>query len=55
MAKPRYRQVNMDTFVIGLGDHKILIYTLPKGPKHKEMEITRDQKALKAHGIATKM
>ena len=55
MAKPRYRQVNMDTFFIGLVDHKILIYTLPKGPKQKEMEITRDRKDLKAHGIATKM
>ena len=39
---------------VGL-DHKIYIYTLPKGPKHKKNEITRDRKALQAHGIATNM
>ena len=37
---------------VGL-DHKIKIYTLPKGPKHKKRGIARDKKALKAYGIAT--
>ena len=45
----------MDTFVIGLGDHKILIYTLPKGPKHKKRGTLKDKKAIEAHGLATNM
>ena len=37
---------------VGL-DHKIYIYTLPKGPKHKKRGMVRDKMALEAHGIAT--